>query len=77
MNIKIIREIDHPSYLTGGECAVLTVEIYVDSTLPDRMQRELVIHAIIESFCLNWEHEKVEELTDSIMDGLDMLEEIK
>jgi len=59
---------------TGGEFAITTHEIHVDPQLPPRIQRNRVIHSVIEGFCANWCHDKVDELTDLIQDGLDQLD---
>ncbi len=74
MNIKVIREKGHPSYLTGGECAEQTVKIYVDKKLPLELQRELVIHAIVENWLPSIPHDKVDELTELLKEGLEQLE---
>ena len=76
MNIKILKENGVASHKTGGEYAIASVEIYVDGKLPPVDQREVVIHSIIENFCRNWPHDKVDELTGFIQDGLDQLEEV-
>ena len=62
---------------TGGECGILTLEIQVDTTLPIRQQRLLVLHALIENFANSWTHAKVDEFTTLIEEGLDELEEIQ
>jgi len=57
------------------EYGLLNLEIHVDKTLPYRTQQNLVIHAVIEGFCRNWPHDKVEELEGYIRDALDNLDE--
>jgi O-acetyl-ADP-ribose deacetylase (regulator of RNase III) len=75
MNLRVIKE-EMSDYLDihGGECAVTKTEIYVDKNLHPRVQRNLVIHAVVESFCRSWDHDKVEELTELITEALDQLE---
>ena len=75
MNINVIKE-DMAEYMDihGGECVLATVNIYVDSSLDKRVQRNLVLHGVIENFCRNWEHDKVEVLVDYISSALDDLE---
>ena len=75
MIISVRFDKDMPTYMTGGEYAVTTCEIYVDPDLPLRTQRALVIHAVIENFCPSWEHTKIEELEDLIINALDELGE--
>ncbi len=77
MDIKIIKE-EMMNYLDihGGECANMSVKVFVDVGLAPRVQRNLVMHAIIECFNKNWEHGKVEELTELVADALDQLEAI-
>lgn len=75
MNVNVVLEDDHDSFVqTGGEYAELTLDIHVDKTLIPERQRELIIHAIVENYCRSWPHDKVEELTEKIMDGLEKLE---
>ena len=71
--IKIIKDQNMPSDLTGGEYATVDITIHVDPRLPVRTQRMLVIHSIIENYCMSWSHNKVEELCSFIEDGLDDL----
>jgi hypothetical protein len=59
----------------GGECVAMNIEITVDKSLDLRVQRNLVLHGVIENFCLSWPHDKVEELVDDISNALDQLEE--
>ncbi len=74
MNITIKKE-DISAYVDvhGGEYARSQLEITVDSSLDERIQRNLVIHAVIENFCLPWSHDKVEDLTNYISDALDQM----
>jgi len=77
MNITVKREHLHPNHLsgTGGEYAIAMLEIYVDDSLPERTQQEMVIHSIIENYCRNWAHNNVEQLTEYIQEGLDQIKE--
>ncbi len=72
MNIKINKTSMHPyeSCCTGGEWTTTDVKINVDENLPLEIQQENVIHSVIEVYCRNWPHDKVEELTNYIMEGL-------
>ena len=73
MNIKIIKDSTMPTHLTGGEFGVSHLEIHIDPLLPDRTQRALVIHCVLENYCRSWGHDKIEELCDYIEDALDIL----
>lgn len=73
MEIKVNLTDDIPTHTTGGEYGILSLEIFVDKSLPLRDQQENVIHSIIENANLLLPHEKVEHLTLLIMDGLDQL----
>ena len=75
MNITVRKVSSANSYITGGECACLSLEISIDEELPIREQRRLVTHAIIENYCWSWTHDKVDQLTDFITEALDQLEE--
>ena len=73
MNIKVIKDNTMPSYLTGGEFGVSSLEVYVDPSLPERTQRALVTHAVIENYFPSLSHGKVEELCGDIEEALDEL----
>ncbi len=66
------RQVDR---VCGGEYAVCNLEIYISKDMTLREKQEVIIHAIIENWNRAWEHTKVEELTEKIMEGLDQLEE--
>ncbi len=75
MNLFIVKEsIKNYFDLHGGACASVKVEITVDDALPPRVQRNLVIHEIIECYCPSWHHDKIEELADLLIEGLNELE---
>ncbi|KKM73570.1 hypothetical protein LCGC14_1409210 [marine sediment metagenome] len=75
MNIKVrkVAEKREHTSLTGGECATSRLVIDIDKKLSARRQRELVIHAVVENYNRGMPHEKVDELTEFIMHGLDQL----
>ena len=75
MEIIIRKEANGQSYLTGGGYAVCTLEVSIDKTLPEEVQREIVIHEILENWCPFLDHSKIVELTDLLTDGLDKLKE--
>jgi len=79
MNIKVIKDQDMETYralssLVGGECGVPSLAIYVDPSLPERTQRMLVIHAVLENYNRGMPHDKVEQLCGFIEEALDQLE---
>ena len=75
MNITVIKtSMEDYMDIHGGECVLTDVIVYVADSLDKRVQRNLVIHGVVENFCRNWGHEKVEELTDLISDALDQLD---
>ena len=49
----------------------------MDKNLPSRTQIGLIIHAVIENYNRGMPHDKVEELTGFIQEGIDQLEAIK
>jgi hypothetical protein len=79
MNIIVRKDkmLPDDSVLVGGEYAISTLEIYVDSALDKRTQVDRVIHSIIEGYCPNWPHDKVDELNELIIEGLDLLDEME
>lgn len=74
MNINLKFE-EIPDDLMDREYATHEVTIYIDERLAYRTKRTMVVHAIIENYCRNWPHNKVEELTECIQSGLDDLDE--
>ena len=74
MNLKVIKE-DIAGYMDvhGGECVAVTAVISVDQNLPPRVQRNLVLHGVVETFCSSWHHSKIEELVEYLEDALDQL----
>ncbi len=77
MDIKVVKSKELRDYtdVHGGEVANVEVTVSIDESLPLRVQRNLVIHAIIEVYCPFLEHDRVEELTNYISDALDELKE--
>tara|TARA_Y100000310_G_C20260095_1_gene613228 strand:- start:352 stop:579 length:228 start_codon:yes stop_codon:yes gene_type:complete len=75
MIIKVTKECSpmEASVCTGGEYAVSGVEIFIDQNLDIRTQRLNVIHAVLECYFPSIIHDKIDELTQLIADGLDEL----
>ena len=71
MNVTILKEEGHPSYMTGGGCAVSELTVSIDSSLPIPVQREIVIHEIIEGFFPCLPHNKVDDLTEILAKALE------
>lgn len=74
MNIKVILDKGVPLEDTGGEYAISSLEIYVNSGLDERKQRILVIHAILENWFPSLTHQKIDDLTTELEEALDQLE---
>jgi len=74
MNINLNFE-EIPDDSVDGEYGIPTLDIYIDKDLSYRTQRTLVIHAIVENFCVPWTHEIVEQLVAHIEFGLNELDE--
>ena len=77
MNIKVLKATERREHTscTGGEYATCNLEITVDDALPIELQRELVIHAVIENYFRSIEHSKIDEITELIVEALDELGE--
>ena len=73
MNIRVIKDKTMPTDLTGGEYGVPRLDIYIDPDLPERTQRMLIIHCVLENYNRSLPHEKVEELCQMIEDALDLI----
>lgn len=69
----MILDKDVPLEDTGGEYASLQLEIYVNSELPERKQRILVIHSVLENWFPSLEHSKIDALTADIEEALDQI----
>lgn len=74
MNIKIIKENLH-SLTDQMGYSVNMCEVHVDDTLDERTQSEIVIHEILEAYLPSLSHERIDDLTELIVEGLDQLEE--
>ena len=73
MNITIKKTSDYePAFWTEGYAEHI-IEIAIDKSLPKKYQEGVVVHEIIECYCPFLCHEKVEELTGYILDGLGQL----
>ncbi len=71
-----VRKVDNSATpFHGGGYAEVRYIIGVDETEPIEVQRGIVIHEILESYCQSFPHESIEELTTLILRGLDKLEE--
>ena len=73
MNIRVIKDKTMPTDLTGGEYGVSKLDIYVDPDLPERTQRMLIIHCVLENYDRSLPHDKIEELCQIIEDALDLI----
>ncbi len=71
MNVNLLKEEGHPSYMTGGGCTVSELTITIDPSLPAPVQREIVIHEVIEGYLSCLPHDKVEELTEILTKALE------
>jgi len=71
MNITILKEEGHPSYITGGGCAISELTVTIDPSLPIPIQREIIIHEVIEGYLPCLPHDKVEELTEILTKSLE------
>ena len=71
MNVTILKEEGHPSYITGGGCAISELTVIVDPSLPIPVQKEIVIHEIIEGFFPCLPHDKVDCLTEILAKALE------
>lgn len=74
MNIKVTLT-DEPnfSYHTGGGCAETDCFVNIDSRIDTKLQVETVIHEILEAHLWFIVHDKIEELTEAIISGLEQL----
>jgi len=72
MNIKInlVDMQKEVNAITGGGYAVTTTEVFLDKDMDGRLMSELVIHEILDSYMQFLSHDKIDELTNLILDGL-------
>lgn len=76
MNIKVEKiDSEEFTFKTGGGCASCDLSVLVDKELPPRLQQETVIHEILENFLMSVCHDKIDELTNLLVEGLDQLNE--
>ena len=74
MNLKIVKDnTPNLTVMTGGGYAVNDVLVHIDSSLDEHTQTEILIHEILDAFLTTLPHEKIDELTDLLTDGLDQL----
>ena len=74
MNIIVNKEnATNWSHRTGGEYAIPSLEIFIDSNLPPREQSLLVIHAVLEIYFCSVSHDKIDEVCEFITEALDQL----
>ena len=71
MNVTILKEELHPSYMTGGGCAIFELTIIVDPSLPPQSQQEVIIHEVIEGYFPCLPHDKVDEITEILIKALE------
>jgi len=76
VNIKVLRDTGHTA-LTGGEYAIPSLEIHVDKRLSKRIKTERIIHAIVEWYLPIIEHDKIDEISEAILDALDQLKDLE
>ncbi len=77
MDVKIKRGPPLSTFIHGGGYALQSATIAVDTTLPPKVQCGVVIHEVLELYFPSLSHEVIEELTETLQDALDKLEELK
>ena len=74
MNISVITDkTPNLEKITGGGYAVTEVKVHIADNMPDIKKQEVVIHEILEVFLPGVCHEKIDELTCYLIDGLKQL----
>ena len=73
VHVNIIPMSAHEAALCGGGHAETMVNIDVDMNLPLSMQRETIVHEVIECFCPMWPHDAVERLAEAIISSLEQV----
>ena len=72
MNISVICD-NCPKDVTGGGYAITDIQVHVNKRMTKLQKTETVIHEIIEAYNRPWPHEKVDDLTNLIMQVLNKL----
>ena len=74
MNIIINKE-DISDYqdIHGGACGQIDLTITINPNASYRVNRNLIIHEVIENYFRSVDHSKIEEVCDIIGDALDEL----
>ena len=74
MNIKVSLVDDaNFTYMTGGGCAAVDCYVNIDAKLDDYHKQETLIHEILEAYLWMFDHSKIDELTDALMNGMEQL----
>jgi len=78
MNIKLTL-VSEPSFtaITGGGCAETDCYINIDKNQDEHTQVGTTIHEVLCAALWIFPHDKIEQLTDDIMEALDQLYENK
>ena len=58
---------------TGGGYRITKAEIYIDSSLPQRMKRKIALYESLGSL-LEYTHEQIDDISDVLLEVLDQLE---
>ena len=74
MNLKLVLD-DTPNLtvMTGGGYAVTDVMIHIDKSLDEHTQTEILLHEILDAYLTTIPHDKIDELTGLLTEGLDLL----
>lgn len=74
MNIKVeLYDDKRFAAITGGGCAETDCYIRIDKHLDDHSQLETVIHEVLCASLWMFDHEKIEVLTDDVIEAVDQL----
>jgi len=75
MDIRVVKDAGLSEYDTGGGTRDVKTVVSVDTNLPLRRQKEVVIYEVLGSllgFVIS--HELLEEITSKVMDGLEQID---
>ena len=76
MNIQIIKDSTPKLYqITGGGYAETESKVHVVANMTLEVQQEIVIHEILEVYLPYLSHNKIDELTGLLVNGLSQLQE--